>query len=149
MQACAADTTRWMQGAASQVDDASMFITEALKSSTTPTVFTSYMLGFDEPGAGSDDVHWGVAERFNLEAYLDALQVCCCVVLPTDGTFVFPYGMGMHTHQSTRRKHVVFAVHVANVWFLTAVTTACAKKTGAAASVERRRREPARAVSPD
>ncbi len=29
------------------------------------------------------------------------------------------------------------------------VTTACAKRTGAAASIERRRREPARAISPD
>ena len=33
--------------------------------------------------------------------------------------------------------------------FLATVTTACAKRTGAAASLERRRREPARAISPE
>ena len=33
--------------------------------------------------------------------------------------------------------------------FFISVTTACAKRTGAAASVERRRREPARAISPE
>jgi hypothetical protein len=41
---------------------------------------------------------------------------------------------------------VYLFVGVADVWFLTTVTIACAKRTGAAASVERRRREPARAA---
>ncbi len=42
-----------------------------------------------------------------------------------------------------------FSLGVADVRFLATVTTACAKRTGAAASVERRRREPDRAISPE
>ncbi len=41
----------------------------------------------------------------------------------------------------------VFAVGVADVRFLATVTIACAKRTGAAASVERMRRETAKAIS--
>jgi hypothetical protein len=42
-----------------------------------------------------------------------------------------------------------YCIGVADVRFLVTVTTACAKRTGAAASVERRRREPDRVISPE
>ena len=45
------------------------------------------------------------------------------------------------------REVSVFVAGVADVRFLATVTTARAKMTGAAASVERRRREPDRAIS--
>ena len=43
----------------------------------------------------------------------------------------------------------VFVVGLIILLISISVTTACVKRTGAAASVERRRREPARAISPE
>ncbi len=43
--------------------------------------------------------------------------------------------------------HALALVRVADVRFLASVITACAERAGAAASVERRRREPDRVIS--